>query len=76
LKLILAAEAAGLNHVVKLNLYLLDLADRAAVNDARRSAFGDWRPASTLVKVAGLIGEGTLLEVEAVAVITPSSEKE
>ena len=62
---ILEASGANLNQVAKLNLYLLDLKDRAAVNDARRAAFGDWRPASTLVQVAGLIGEGTLLEIEA-----------
>jgi 2-iminobutanoate/2-iminopropanoate deaminase len=71
---ILAAAGSDLTQVAKLNLYLLDLGDRAAVNDARKAAFGDWRPASTLVQVAGLIGAGTLLEIEAVAALTPAPE--
>ena len=71
---ILAAAGSDLTQVAKLNLYLLDLADRAAVNDARKAAFGDWRPASTLVQVAGLIGEGTRLEIEAVAALPPAPE--
>jgi len=66
---ILAAAGASLGDVAKLNLYLIDLDDRGAVNLARREAFGDWKPASTLVQVAGLIGEGTLVEIEAVAVL-------
>ena len=73
LRRILEAAGSNLASVAKLNLYLLDLADRAAVNEARKAVFGDWRPASTLVQVAGLIGDGTLLEIEAVAAV-PSSE--
>jgi 2-iminobutanoate/2-iminopropanoate deaminase len=72
---ILRAAGSELGHVAKLNLYLLNLDDRAAVNAARRDAFGDWRPASTLVQVAGLIGEGTLLEIEAIAAIATPPEK-
>jgi 2-iminobutanoate/2-iminopropanoate deaminase len=72
---ILSAAGGDLDHVAKLNLYLLDLGDRAAVNEARRAAFGSWRPASTLVQVAGLIGEGTLLEVEAIAAVPESREE-
>ena len=71
---ILRASGSDLRHVAKLNLYLLSLDDRAAVNAARKTAFGDWRPASTLVQVAGLIGEGTLLEVEAIAAIAPAAD--
>lgn len=73
LKRILEAAGSDLASVAKLNLYLLDLADRAAVNEARKAAFGDWRPASTLVQVAGLIGDGTLLEIEAVAARSPDA---
>jgi 2-iminobutanoate/2-iminopropanoate deaminase len=71
---ILQAAGSDLDHVVKLTHYLLDLGDRAAVNQARIAAFGDWRPASTLVKVAGLIGEGTLLEIEAIAALPAPTE--
>ncbi len=69
LDVILAAAGAGLADVAKLSLYLVDLADRGAVNAARREAFGAVKPASTLVQVAGLIGEGTLVEIEAIAVL-------
>lgn len=72
---ILLAAGSEFAQVVKLGLYLIDLGDRAAVNAAREAAFGDWRPASTLVQVAGLIGAGTLVEIEAVAAI-PSSRKD
>lgn len=71
---ILQGAGSDLRDVAKLNLYLLDLNDRAAVNRARQAAFGDWRPASTLVQVAGLIGEGTLLEIEAVAALPHSQD--
>lgn len=71
---ILRAAGSELSLVAKLNLYLLDLGDRAAVNEARRAAFGDWRPASTLVRVAGLIGDGTLVEIEAVAALAATEE--
>ena len=73
---ILKAAGSGARHVAKLNIYLIDLTDRAAVNAARRAFFGDWQPASTLVQVAGLIGEGTLLEIEAVAAIPAPPEQD
>jgi 2-iminobutanoate/2-iminopropanoate deaminase len=65
---ILDAAGSDLQQVAKLGFYLLDLADRVALTEVRRRVFGLHRPASTLVRVAGLIGEGTLLEVEAIAV--------
>jgi 2-iminobutanoate/2-iminopropanoate deaminase len=64
---ILDAAGSDLQHVTKLGFYLLDLADRVALTEVRRRVFGAHRPASTLVQVAGLMGEGTLLEVEAFA---------
>jgi 2-iminobutanoate/2-iminopropanoate deaminase len=69
LQRILQAAGSDLGQVAKLNLYLLSLQDRAAINDARKAAFGSWKPASTLVQVAGLIGEGALVEIDAVAVM-------
>jgi 2-iminobutanoate/2-iminopropanoate deaminase len=64
---ILAACGCGLDDVAKLGFFLVDLADRGALSAVRRRVFGAHQPASTLVQVAGLIGEGTLLEVEAIA---------
>jgi 2-iminobutanoate/2-iminopropanoate deaminase len=64
---ILRSAGGSLADVAKLTIFLVNLADRAALSDVRRRVFGDHRPASTLVQVAGLIGEGTLMEIEAVA---------
>jgi len=69
LRHILRSVGGDLGDVARLGIFLTDLADRAAVNEARVRAFGDWRPASTLVQVAGLIGTGTLVEIEAVAAL-------
>jgi 2-iminobutanoate/2-iminopropanoate deaminase len=74
---ILDAAGSDLQHVAKLSFYLRDLADRAALTEVRRRVFGAHRPASTLVQVAGLMGEGTLLEVDAMAVkktVVPEKE--
>jgi enamine deaminase RidA (YjgF/YER057c/UK114 family) len=64
-----ALRAAGTDfaHVLKVTVYLLDVADRAAVDEVRREFFGDARPASTLVEVSSLVLSGLLVEVEAIA---------
>ncbi len=67
LQRLLSGLGGDLADVAKLTFYLTDLADRAMVNEVRKRVFGPHRPASTLVQVAGLIGAGTRLEVEAVA---------
>ena len=50
-------------------MYLLNVADRSAVNTVRRRYFGDARPASTLVEVSGLAIPEALVEIEAVALL-------
>lgn len=69
LRTILQTVGSDLSQVARLGLFLTDLGDRATVNAARIEAFGDHRPASTLVQVAGLIGAGTRVEIEAVAAL-------
>ena len=51
----LTAAGAGAEHVVKVNVYLTDINDRAKINPARQRYFGDHRPASTLVGVTALV---------------------
>lgn len=63
----LRAGGSDFAHVLKVTVYLTDVGDRAAVNEVRKEYFGDARPASTLVEVSGLVLEGLLVEVEAVA---------
>ena len=66
---VLAAAGAGLADVVKVTVFLTDVADREAVNTVRREAFGETRPASTLVEVSGLVIDGARVEIEAVALL-------
>jgi 2-iminobutanoate/2-iminopropanoate deaminase len=66
LGLILASAGSDFGDVVKLTIFVIDLADRAALSRVRQRVFGSYRPASTLVGVASLIGDGALMEIEAV----------
>jgi reactive intermediate/imine deaminase len=65
----LTAAGASAMHVVKVNVYLTDINDRAKVNPARQRYFGDHRPASTLVGVTALVLPNAKVEIEATAVI-------
>ncbi len=68
---VLAAAGAGFADVVKVTVYLIDIDDRPLINPVRQEAFGDVRPASTLVEVSRLALPGARLEVDAVA-LAPS----
>lgn len=64
------AEAAGgsLAHAVKVNIFLTDLADFAAVNEVMKQYFNEPFPARACVGVASL-PRGAEVEIEAVLVI-------
>ena len=66
---VLTAAGATFADVVKVTVYLTDIADRAAINPVRQEVFGDTRPASTLVEVSALAIPGAKLELDAVALI-------
>jgi enamine deaminase RidA (YjgF/YER057c/UK114 family) len=62
----LAAAGAGFGDVVKLNFFVLNVADLPAVRVARDAVIDTASPpASTAVQVAALFAPGYLLEVEA-----------
>lgn len=63
------ARAAGgdLNHCVKVNIYLTDLADFAAVNAVMARYFSEPYPARACVQVAAL-PRGAAVEIEATMV--------
>jgi reactive intermediate/imine deaminase len=65
----LTAAGATFADVVKVTVYLTDVADRVRINPVRQGVFGAARPASTLVEVSALAVPGAKLEVEAVALI-------
>jgi 2-iminobutanoate/2-iminopropanoate deaminase len=66
---VLAAAGASFADVVKVTVFLLDVDDRAAVNEVRKEVFGATRPASTLVEISRLAVPGARIEVEAVALL-------
>ncbi len=65
----LVQAGAGLRHVVRTVVYIVDMADAPLVARAHLEAFGRVRPASTLVQVAALTPTTARVEVEATAVI-------
>lgn len=64
LERLLCAAGASLGDVVKTTVFLTDMADYAAMNEAYTAAFGDHRPARSAVAVAGL-PLGAAVEIEA-----------
>ena len=65
----LKAVGAGAEHVVKVTVYLTDIADRSKINPIRQRYFGPHRPASTLVAVSALVLPALKVEIEAQAVL-------
>ncbi|KUL38843.1 enamine deaminase RidA [Streptomyces sp. NRRL F-4489] len=70
----LKAAGSGLDHVVKLTVFLTDLADLDTFRRVRDEHQNAARPpACSLVQVAGLVNPAFRAEVEAWAVIPPAS---
>ncbi len=63
---VLAAAGSGLDRVVKTTVFLADIGDFAAMNDAYAKRFGDHRPARSTIGVAAL-PRGARVEIECVA---------
>jgi 2-iminobutanoate/2-iminopropanoate deaminase len=66
MKRVLDAVGADVGDILKVTVYLTDVADRAAINPVRQEFFGAARPASTLIGVAALVLPGMKVEIEAV----------
>lgn len=67
-KAIVEAGGSSLEKIVKVNIFLDDVNDFAAVNEAYAEFFGDHKPARSCVEVGKLPKNG-LLEIEAIAEI-------
>ncbi len=63
---VLHAGGSGLDRVVKTTIYLRDMDDFAAVNEAYAAALGEHRPARATVEVPRL-PKDVLVEIDAVA---------
>lgn len=64
----LAEAGASLADVVRTRQYIVDRADAEAVMNAHGACFGDVRPASTMIVVAGFLDPRWRVEIEAEAV--------
>ena len=65
----LAEAGATVPDVVRTRVYLVDAADAAVIGTVHGSVFGDVRPASTMIVVAGFLDPGWKVEVEVEAVV-------
>jgi enamine deaminase RidA (YjgF/YER057c/UK114 family) len=64
---------SDLPEVVRTRMFLVDALDAAAVSRAHAAAFGQTRPAATMVVVAGLLDPRWRVEIEAEAAIGSGS---
>jgi len=68
LRAILDAAGSSFSQVVKTTVFLVDMADFAAMNEVYASVFGEHRPARSTVAVAAL-PRGARVEIEAIAAL-------
>jgi enamine deaminase RidA (YjgF/YER057c/UK114 family) len=75
---VVRAAGGGTEHIVKLLIFVTDL-DK--YRDAQRTIGAGWRermgaywPAMSLVKVAGLLEPGAMVEIEGTAILPPQPE--
>ena len=66
---VLAAGEAQPRHVVRTRMFITSAEHADAVSRAHGAAFGEIRPASTMVVVAGLLDPRWCVEIEAEAVL-------
>ena len=60
----LRAAGAGPEHVVKVQVFMTDIAERPAINPRRIAYFGEHRPASTLVEISARVDPRLKVEIE------------
>lgn len=65
----LAEAGASLADVVRTRSFITDIGQAEGFTRAHGELFGDIRPAATLVEVSGLLGDGSVIEIEASAML-------
>ena len=66
---VLKESGSGLEHVVRVVSYLVDLDEADGFTQAHAEYFKDVRPAATCVEVSRLFGTGAKIEMELTAVV-------
>ena len=69
LELVLKSAGTDFAHVIKTTVYMTDISKRGVTHELRREIFGARPPASTMVEVSALGGEGIEIEIDAIAAI-------
>lgn len=64
---VLESAGASFENILRVTVYLTDVADRVKINPVRQEFFGSTLPASTLIGVKALALPGMRVEIEAVA---------
>ena len=76
---VVRASGGGSEHIVKLLAFVTDLdkyrAAQKAIGEGWRARMGSYWPAMSLVKVAGLLEPGALVEIEGTAVLPPEESR-
>jgi reactive intermediate/imine deaminase len=73
LQRVLEATGASFADVLKVTVFLTDVADRTRINPVRQEFFGETRPASTLIGVRELAVPGMRVEIEAIVGLATGS---
>ena len=69
IKTIVEAGGSTMANVVKCTVFLTDIADYAAMNDAYRPYFPEPRPARSTFQIVSLAGASSKVEIECIAVV-------
>ena len=64
---ILGDAGMGVGDLVRINAYVTTVEAQTAFREVRNEVIGDHRPASTLIRVAGLASDDWSVEIEVVA---------
>lgn len=65
----LEEAGAGLEHVVRTRMFVTDISRWEEIARAHQEAFAEITPATSMVEVSRLIGDGMLVEIEADAIV-------
>ncbi|QYK54272.1 MAG: RidA family protein [Fimbriimonadaceae bacterium] len=68
LETVLIAAGSDRNHILKLNVFLADIADWAVVNATLAEWFGDYRPARAIIP-CGTLNRGCGIEIDCIAAV-------